>query len=148
SNPFAPNETPVYTNFAYDGLSRLTRVTPPSAGYTQYTYSGNTVIIADPANKQRKNYSDALGRLIEVDEPGWGDALKGTGSVSIGGSEQSFCPLDSCFPIQYVYDTGNVKITVNGSTKTAFYGQNSTASTIASDLAGQISGDTNFPVTA
>src|SRR5947209_16114349 len=28
SNPFAPNETPVYTTFAYDGLNRLTRVTP------------------------------------------------------------------------------------------------------------------------
>jgi RHS repeat-associated protein len=148
SNPFAPNETPVYTNFAYDGLSRLTRITPSSAGYTQYTYSGNTVTVTDPAGKQRKNFSDAFGRLIEVDEPGWGDALKGTGSVSIIGSEQSYCPFDSCFPMQYVYDTGNVKITVNGSTKTALYGRTSTASSIASDLANQISGDTNFPVTA
>jgi RHS repeat-associated protein len=149
SNPFAPGETPIhYTTFAYDGLSRLTRVTPPSAGFTQYAYSGNTVTITDPAGKARKNYTDALGRLSEVDEPGWGDALKGSGAVTISGAEQSFCPLDSCFPIQYVYDTGNVKITVNGSTKTALYGQSSTPSTIASDLANQINNDGNFPASA
>jgi RHS repeat-associated protein len=148
SNPYAPNETPVYTTFAYDGLGRTIRVTPPSAGYTQYAYSGNTVIATDPAGKTRKSFSDALGRLIEVDEPGWGDAIKGSGSVIISGSEQSYCPLDSCFPSQYVYDTGNVKITVNGSTKTALYGQNSSPSSIASDLANQISNDGTFPVTA
>jgi RHS repeat-associated protein len=148
SNPYGPSETPVYTTYTYDSLARTTRVTPPSAGYTQYGYSGNTVVVTDPAGKQRKNFSDALGRLIEVDEPGWGDALKGTGSVTVSGSEQSYCPFDSCFPLQYVYDTGNVKITVNGSTKTALYGKNSTAVSIAGDLATQITNDGSFPVTA
>jgi RHS repeat-associated protein len=151
SNPFAPGETPIrFTNFAYDGLSRLTRVTPPSAGYTQYTYSGNTVTVTDPAGKQRKNYTDPLGRLIEVDEPGWGDALKSSGSVTIGGSaDNSFCPFDTCINQgQYVYDSGNVQITVNGSSKSTTYGRFSTPSSIALALANAINGDTTYPVTA
>src|SRR5262249_34710890 len=60
----------VNTTFNYDGLGRVTRVTPPSAGYTQYQYSGNAVIVTDPAGKQRRSVKDALGRLVEVDEPG------------------------------------------------------------------------------
>jgi RHS repeat-associated protein len=149
SNPYAPGETPIYTTFAYDGLSRRTRVTPPSSGYTQYQYLGNTVTITDPAGKQRRNFSDALGRLIEVDEPGWGDAIKGDGWVTIAGSEQSVCLLEDCVSqLQYTYDTGTVAITVNGSTKTASYGRYSTAATIASDLVSQISNDGSFPVTA
>lgn len=150
SNPFAPGETPVYTAFTYDGLSRLTRVTPPSAGYTQYNYFGNTVTVVDPAGKQRKNYTDALGRLIEVDEPGWGDALKSSGSVTIGGNtDSSICPFDTCIrQTQYIYDTGTVQITVNGSTKSTTYGRFSSPSSIASALASAINGDTTYPVTA
>lgn len=147
SNPFAPGENPVNTTFAYDGLGRITQVAPPSAGYTQYAYSGNTVTITDPAGKQRKKYTDALGRLVEVDEPGWGDALNGIGSVTISGGEQSYCPRETCLPLQYIYDTGNVQVTVNGSTKTALYGKTSTPSSIASDLANQINNDGSFPVT-
>lgn len=70
SNPFGPNETPVNTAFSYDALGRSKQVTPASGGFTQYDYSGNTVIVTDPAGKQRKNVTDALGRLVEVDEPG------------------------------------------------------------------------------
>src|SRR5438270_1496141 len=70
SNPFAPGETPIYTGFSYDPLGRTNQVTPPSSGNTQYTYSGNTVTITDPAGKQRKSYTDALGRLVQVDEAG------------------------------------------------------------------------------
>jgi len=70
SNPFGPSETQINTTFAYDGVGRVTTVTPPSGGVTQYTYSGNSVIVTDPAGKQRKSYTDAFGRLVEVDEPG------------------------------------------------------------------------------
>ncbi len=90
SNPFAPADTIVNTTFTYDALGRVTQVTPPSAGYTQYSYSGNAVTVTDPAGKQRKNFTDALGRLIEVDEPG--EAFAGTassGSVTISGTLQS-----------------------------------------------------------
>jgi RHS repeat-associated protein len=70
SNPFGPSESVVNTGFSYDALGRIKTVTPPSGGFTQYDYSGNTVTLTDPAGKQRKSYMDALGRLIQVDEPG------------------------------------------------------------------------------
>jgi YD repeat-containing protein len=87
SNPFAPAETPVFTTFSYDALGRVIRETPPSAGFTQYAYTGNAVTITDAAGKQRKNIADALGRLIEVDEPG--ETFAGTaagGTLTIGGT--------------------------------------------------------------
>jgi RHS repeat-associated protein len=49
---------------------------------------------------------------------------------------------------QLVYDTGVVAITVNGVTKSAWYGQYSTASTMAADLAGAINADATHPTTA
>ena len=149
SNPFT-TDTPVYTTIAYDGLSRVKQVTRPSGGYTQYQYSGNSVLITDPAGKQRKNFADALGRLIEVDEPGWGDALPSHGSVFIDGFEQSTCLLvDGCFSqFDYTYDFGSVSITVNSSTKTVGYSTFSTPSTVAVDLANAINGDSGYPVTA
>jgi RHS repeat-associated protein len=156
SNPYAPGDTPIYTNFAYDGLGRLTRVTPPSAGYTQYTYSGNAVTVTDPAGKQRKNYTDALGRLIEVDEPGWGDALKSSGSVTIGGADASvtvdpcytqyFSPPPSC--PRTIWDSGSVSITVNGHIDSTSYGASDTASTVAARLATAINNDSSAAVTA
>jgi RHS repeat-associated protein len=149
SNPFAPGATPVYTTFTYDGLGRATQIAAPSAGYTQLQYSGNSVTITDPSGKIRKNYTDALGRLIEVDEPGWGDAEPGMGTITIGGSEHSVCTIffnNVCH--HTVFDSGSVNLTVNGSTKTATYISTSTTSSVASDLAGFINGDTLFPVTA
>ncbi len=150
SNPFAPGETPVYTSFTYDGLSRTTQITPPSAGFTQFTFSGNSVLTTDPAGKQRKNFNDALGRLIEVDEPGYGDALAGSGSVRIDGGEASECLLDTgcTFASQYTYDSGTVSITVNAATKSVPYGRSSTVTSVAAALANAINGDSTFPVTA
>jgi RHS repeat-associated protein len=150
SNPFAPGETPIhYTTFAYDGLSRPTRVTPPSAGYTQYSYSGNTVTVTDPAGKTRKNYTDALGRLVEVDEPGWGDSIKGTGWLTIGGTDRSFCPFDTCIrQSQYMWDSGTFQITVNGVSKSTTYSHFTTPLAIAQALVTAINGDSSYPVVA
>lgn len=116
SNPYAPGDSIVNTNTSYDGLGRVTQVAPPSAGYTTYSYSGNSVIITDPAGKQHKNFTDALGRLIEADEPGEtfagtqaggstgvsgtlqskivgaSNPTKATGSITINGAEQCFSP--------------------------------------------------------
>src|SRR5205823_5344687 len=72
SSPFAPGESQVNTRFTYDGMGRLKTVVPPSGGSTQYDYNGNTVLATDPSGKLRKSYIDALGRLVRVDEPGWG----------------------------------------------------------------------------
>lgn len=90
SNPYGPSDIIVNTTFSYDGLGRITQVAPPSAGSTTYSYSGNTVTVTDPAGKQRKKYTDALGRLIEVDEPG--ETFAGTqagGSTGVSGTLQS-----------------------------------------------------------
>jgi RHS repeat-associated protein len=164
SNPFAPGDTVLNTTYSYDALGRVKQVTPPSAGYTQYSYSGNTVTITDPAGKQRKNFTDALGRLIEVDEPGWGDALPGAGSVTITGSERSittpglqYCNMwnenGDCVDWEFgpptsTYDSGTVSITVNAFSKSVSYDQSSTSSSITSALASAFNADSASPVTA
>lgn len=150
SNPYVSG-SPVYAQFVYDNLNRLTKVIPPdgsaASNNTQYSYSGNTTTITDPASKQRRNYADALGRLVRVDEPGGSVA---TGSVTIGGSEKKFCDPNGPLPphCSYIYDTGTVTVTVNGSGKTARYGSTSTSSSIASAITTAFNNDPNSPVTA
>ena len=153
-NPAADSNCSLYTSYSYDALSRVHIITPPSGGYSQFDYSGNSVTTTDPAGKQRRSYSDALGRLVEVDEPGWGDGLPGKGSVTITGSEQTGF-IDPCLDEgmgsscpQTVYDSGWVSITVNGVTDTTTYGRGSTAATVAGGLAGAINADPNSPVSA
>ncbi len=147
SNPYVSG-SPVYTQFQYDALSRVIKVIPPdgtaASNNTQYSYSGNTATIIDPAGKQRRNYSDALGRLVRVDEPGGSPA---SGSVTITGTERYVCqsPLPQCDPI---YDSGTVTVSVNGLAKTVIYFQNSTAASLASGLASKFNNDPNSPVSA
>ncbi|HEY2498515.1 MAG TPA: RHS repeat-associated core domain-containing protein [Candidatus Angelobacter sp.] len=76
SNPYGPADTPVYTTYTYDALGRTTQRTPPAltagvsqSGY-QTSYSGHTATFADPTGRQRKEYHNSLGDLVEVDEPG------------------------------------------------------------------------------
>jgi RHS repeat-associated protein len=107
SNPYGPTDTVLNTAYSYDALGRAVSVTPPALGtstqnayQTQYaagtfndfsanTRSGQIVTTTDPAGKQRKQYTDALGRLVRVDEPGQSGGSAGTGSISISGTEQS-----------------------------------------------------------
>jgi len=160
SNPFSCSGSPVNTQYQYDALSRVTKVIPTdgtsSSNNTQYLYAGNSTTVTDPAGKQRQYYSDALGRLIQVSEPGWGNATPGTGSVTIAGSEQKQCneppppPPAQC--TDYSYDSGTVNITVNGHQDSVPFSGNpissSTANSIASALATQINGDSGSSVTA
>jgi len=150
SNPHAPSESAVWTTYSYDALSRPTTVTPPgNAGNNQYSYSGNATTTTDPAGKQRRTYTDALGRLVETDEPGYADGSPGRGSVAIGGAEQSVCdpdiPPPTCIRI---YDSGYVSVTVNGFTATRFYDRNSTSTSIAAALAGPFNTSPASSVTA
>jgi YD repeat-containing protein len=97
SNPYAPGETLVWTQNTYDPLGRLLTGTPPGgAGSYTYSYAGNQVTATDPAGKQRRTYTDALGRLVQVHEPGYAGAASGSGWVTINGSEQvtNTCPED------------------------------------------------------
>src|SRR5215831_18525025 len=161
SNPYAPGDTEVYTTTTYDHLSRTTLVSPPSGGSYQASYSGNAATSTDPASKQIRHFSDGLGRLIEVDEPGLG-SLPGKGTITINGGEQStifstrYCAdfdlhgrcVDWEFDTTTDYDSGTVAITVNGFTKSVSYGQNDTSATIAANLAQSFNVDNSSPVTA
>jgi pimeloyl-ACP methyl ester carboxylesterase len=84
-----------------------------------------------------------------------------TGGVTINGSEQSVEAYWECVDWEpyppfvcireepvYIWDSGNVSITVNGLTKWVNYGETSTASSIAWALATAINSDSSFPVRA
>lgn len=156
SNPYAGSEPLAWNIVTYDALNRVTSSTPPSGGGTSFNFAGKTVLITDPAGKQRKNYFDALGRLVQVDEPGWGDALTATDTVTISGGERSkwvstrYCAqfdlrgrcVDWEVDSSLEYDDGTVSITVNGGTPYSYtYGQNDSSSTVALALAGKINAD-------
>lgn len=156
SNPYAPGETRLWNNTGYDALNRVISTAPPSGGSAQYNFVGNTVTVTDPAGKQRKNFFDALGRLVRVDEPGWGDALTAIDSIAISGSGERSrtyvppppkCPRPPlpCDPPPSdpvtVYDTGTVSATISGTTYSQTYGQNDTTTSVASNLAGKINAD-------
>jgi RHS repeat-associated protein len=182
SNPYRATSDPTYgiTTYQYDALGRVTQVAPPDgtvptdgnacqANNICTQYSGITTTVTDQAGRQRRSASDALGRLIEVDELGAGSASPGQGSVTISGSEKSKpgapatpgsvtitisgsersrivrCLPDPCDP---VWDTGTVSVTVNGFTEEYIYGEGSTTSSIASALAYAFNADSASPVIA
>jgi RHS repeat-associated protein len=173
SNPYAPGDSVVYTTVSYDALGRVTQVTPPSGGSQQYSYSGSTVTITDPAGKQRRNTSNAIGLLTEVDEPGetfagsdssgtltingtlqgqTGSGSPAAGTVTISGEEQSTV-VDNCQDFggscpRTIWDSGTVSITVNGHVDSVSYNMSSTPATIASALATAINSDSAAYVTA
>jgi RHS repeat-associated protein len=96
SSPYGPSETAAETTYSYDALGREVDSTPPALvngvtqGGFQTSYAGHTSTHTDPAGRQRREYRNALGQIIEVDEPG--DAFNGTnasGTVSINGTLKS-----------------------------------------------------------
>ena len=173
SNPHrsGSSTTDGITTYQYDPFGRTNLVIPPDGTTTsnnvQTFYRGNCVTVADQAGKARRSVTDALGRLIEVDEPAAGSALPGlaatgsTGSVTIQGSEQGSsqyvdtgnqqCTLVDCggnciqwqeiYQWQTSYDSGTVSLTANGNTDSVSYGAASTPATIASALAAAINAD-------
>ncbi|HEY6251223.1 MAG TPA: RHS repeat-associated core domain-containing protein [Candidatus Angelobacter sp.] len=107
SNPYGPNDTVQKTTYTYDHLGRILSTTPPAVdGSGQNPYQAQYVITqftdaagnqhfgpmatsTDPAGKQRRQYGDALGHLLRIDEPGSSGGAAGSGSVTISGTEQS-----------------------------------------------------------
>jgi RHS repeat-associated protein len=79
SNPYFTTSDPTYGNTSnlYDGLDRITQVTKQDGSVNKTAHSvvttipvnGNCTITTDEAGKQRGTCTDALGRLVEVDEP-------------------------------------------------------------------------------
>jgi RHS repeat-associated protein len=160
SNPFGPNDTEMDTTTTFDALNRPINITRPVGGSSQFSYVGSSVQVTDPAGKTRKNFSDALGRLIRVDEPGWGNGTPGHGSVSISGVEGNIGHWSVCNAqcqaaggqsewIVDAWDTGTVSLVINGSTTTSVnYGQNSNSIALATALTQAVNNDPNQLVNA
>jgi RHS repeat-associated protein len=82
------NPSGVWTTQTFDVLGRVTQVTIPrgddaNPSYTttvQTTYEGEVTTATDQAGKQRRQITDALGRVIRVDEPNSSGNLGTTGS--------------------------------------------------------------------
>ncbi|MBZ5524872.1 MAG: hypothetical protein LAP21_21785 [Acidobacteriia bacterium] len=104
SNPYyqgsnhAADPTYGITQTIYDALSRTTRTIKQDGSASTASYNQSSAFLTnvdcttavDEAGKLRKTCSDALGRLVEVDEPNPGAvATTATGSVTISGSEQT-----------------------------------------------------------
>jgi RHS repeat-associated protein len=139
TNPHRTTASPTdgTTTYTYDGLGRTTAVNQPDTSIVTTTYdqtSANANAICttatDETGKSRQSCSDGLGRLIEVDEPGPGATASspGTGSVTIGGSEQMIPGVSGSASLSvsgggtcisnghggYYPETGTVSVTVNG----------------------------------
>ena len=154
SNPYASGGTPTYTTYSYDSLSRPLTVTPPgSLGSYQYSYTGNAITVTDPATKQRETFTDALGRITQVYEPGYSDGTPSSGSVTISGTQQFINvtnpnPPPAKLPL---LDTGAVSVTLGSYTASYIYGFNNVAdnpTSIADNLAYVFTNDPNSPVIA
>jgi RHS repeat-associated protein len=63
------SHTSNWTVSAYDPLGRVVSVTLPDASVMQSSYQGVYTTITDQAGRQRRQQTDALGRVIRVDEP-------------------------------------------------------------------------------
>lgn len=155
SNPHraTASSTDGTTSFGYDALGRTTQVVPPdgtySSNYVSTTYSENVTTVTDQVGNPRRSVTDALGRLIEVDEPAAGasGATPGTGSITIGGSERSAtfnaCPSNPSGPCWVtVYDSTTINVSVGGFNATPGCGG---PTETASSCAGNVAAALNVP---
>lgn len=172
SNPHRPTAAPTdgVATSIYDPLGRVTQVTMQDGSVSTTDYSQFPVVtVTDEAGHQRRTRTDALGQLVEVDEPGSptiGAAaqgflpvngfLLGAVTVSITGADRSItapdaprpCPPSGC---PKIYDSGSACINVNGGAYCAGYDQgiNATAAAIAGAISSAInSGSGSAYVTA
>ncbi len=114
TNPYFTTGDPTYgkTTTFYDDLSRVSQVQKQDGSVAANSFTGNCTTATDEAGRPRRSCTDALGRLIEVDEPDAGfigapaqgridigaiktiqagahPAFQATGSVTITGTEKS-----------------------------------------------------------
>src|SRR6185437_13435161 len=93
SNPYFTKTDATYglTQPAYDALGRPYQVTDQDGSIKSADFSvGNCTLTKDEAGTQRRTCSDALGRLVEVDEPNPGAGIStATANVIINGNEQA-----------------------------------------------------------
>ncbi|HEY2390212.1 MAG TPA: RHS repeat-associated core domain-containing protein [Candidatus Angelobacter sp.] len=99
SNPYFSTSDPTYgtTTSLYDALDRVTEIVKQDGSISLVSYDqaitgaqGNCTTTTDEASKQRRTCSDALGRLVEVDEPGGSSpGVQATASITINGAFNS-----------------------------------------------------------
>jgi RHS repeat-associated protein len=184
SNPYFSSADPTYgiTTNQYDALDRVTQTTKQDGSISSVSYDqaapgvqGLCTTSVDEAGKLRRGCSDALGRLVEVDETNQSaQATFAQASVTIGGGEQSN-PLPAASGSGYVDisgsegtnqvctdpepparpvchttpDVGSVSIQVGTyPAKSVSFGSGSTASSVASALASAFHNDTAAPADA
>ncbi len=159
SNPYRksdPTSSPGTTTHIYDTLARAKQVIKPDGSKVDTTYSGNSTTVTDETGRMRLSYSDAFGRLTEVEEPGAGATIPtaGSASVTISGSEQTWTgnpcqgvPGAPACP-QTIPDAGAVTVTVNGYSASGGYGPGVTTQQIASQIANAFNAGVDSPVAA
>jgi len=160
-NPYRSSNDSTYgiTTHTYDALGRTIQVAEPDGSTVNTAYSGNCTTVADEAGKVRETCTDSLGRLSEVEEPGVGGSpTPGSGTVTIGGSEQSTVAGATHSTGEFVINGGSpgsgcggntVLLYVNGAIVGATgYGTGSTPAGVASNLTSAINGSSSSPVTA
>ena len=157
SNPHrsAPLPTDGITTTQYDALGRVTQVTRPDGSVGTMSYTGNCTVTIDEAGKRHRGCSDALGRLIEVDEPTPGisettPASVAVGTVTVSGSLQSkqlsnpatgsvsIFGTDSIVPGTSSYDFGTVTVSVGSGSVSTSYGNSGTSPSSASSVAAAL----------
>jgi RHS repeat-associated protein len=118
SNPYRqgtdPTGSPGTTTYAYDALGRKTSETYPDGSVLTTAYCGPTTLVTDPTGRWRRSTIDALGRLVEVDEPNApGATVASTGCPGTG---------EPIWVTSYTYDTlGNLtQVVQNGSRQRNF----------------------------
>jgi YD repeat-containing protein len=90
----AINSAGIWSTSTFDQLGRVTQVTMPrgddaNPSYTtsvQTSYAGEVVTVTDQAGKQLRQISDALGRVVRLDEP----TTSGLGTVSSPNQSTSY----------------------------------------------------------
>jgi RHS repeat-associated protein len=160
SNPYRnsdPTSSPGTTAHIVDALGRSLQVVKPDGSVINTEYSGNSTTVTDETGRMRLSYSDALGRLIEVEEPGGAGAAiptAGRATITINGYEQTWtgnpCQGYAGAPAcpQTIPDTGTINVTVNGCWIPGGYGSGSTAQQIASYIASALNTNCSYFLTA
>ena len=67
--------TPNWTTTQYDPLNRVVLVTMADGSTLQSSYQGVYTTITDQSGRQRRQKSDALGRIVRLDEPNLSGSL-------------------------------------------------------------------------
>ncbi len=152
----------VYEKTFYDGLGRSLGVLHPDNEMARIAYGGNVaslgglttqrcpiqtcgilfpVVSLDEAGKQRQEWLDGFGEVVEVDEPSTSTGSPSTATLTISGYEGSHqsCPPPPCRlceppPCQTLPDTGAVNVDIGGFMATAFWGCSSTPQSLAQAL--------------